>query len=292
MRNIIKRNDSSFSLTSPMPNEWKADPSTVNAIITDTDGAELLASTAATLYAGDTLASAVTDYGFEIVLTTGTAIPTGSPIRITGSGDGYEDHIVEQYDSATKTVTLEERLGREFSAGAAVKGRYMTLSGLDTTAAAWENVEECTIEWIADTDDPNWPDEWTVLDRLRQSGDLANRFKRLYHRYWELIETDAFPEYREIALDELKLSLDVQGQNISKVISAGKLDPLIMVTIAAQIALGMSDRFEGELDNLKDKQNDLLAKYMQTRTWTDDNQDKVLDEGEDEQGQSFFGRQF
>jgi hypothetical protein len=289
---IIKQGASAYTIKAAMPASWLGQPTSVNITVTRDNGTELLASTAATIYAGDTTAAAITKGTKTCTLTTGTALTDGELIAVGSDAYGWQTRIVDSYASGTKTVTVKERFDESLPSGVTVAGRTMSYE-LDTSTTAWDFLGDVTVEWapVGISNEP-FTQNWTVLKRASGQAGLESRFAAEFKDFYTHCEQN-FDTFRKSAVMLVDQHLRAQNRNLKKMIDSSEYDYIIMTRIALNIALAHGPQFDTRVEKLQTSYDDQIAILISIYQWEDTNQDLVKDEDEVSKGSTIgYARNF
>ncbi len=248
--------------------------------ITDTAGNALLASTGATVYAGDTLASAMTRGAKTATVTTGTALVKGDHVRI--SGDGFtQDFETESYVTATKVVTFKERSLYAFPASSPVAGRYATYDLDASTTTTFTHLLKFTVRWTWNATDPELIDYGQIVKTEWHARDLEETFSKEYQRFYDMIGQDRFESFAESSRASLDLLFRGWGKDIDTLVDMySGFDTVLCLQIAQQIAGRGDDTWAGEFERITTLLNMELEKVKQLPMWTDSDEDGIKEDDE------------
>jgi len=279
MRHIITYGADAVPLRTEAPESSGAADSPAITIAT-TGGTELLAATAATVYAGDTLASEAEQGRAAITLTTGTALAEGDVIRLTG--DAFTQDIeVQAYDTATKTATLRGRLDHSFPASSTVTGRWLSYSLDASDTDVFTHLAKVVVTWLWNSDDPPHREYGDINKFDWDTGALLSRFRATFGRYEELLHDGQWADEVYAAYSRLRMMFLARSRDIDHLVDKlGVMDELLMLRIAVNIARGGGDDWEVEYLRLSADFKELFEDVCNSDLWTDDDEDGVEDDSE------------
>lgn len=278
MPNLIKYGDSSFVIKSIMPSKW-SQPTGVTITITRDTGIELVAATAATLYAGDTTATAISKLSKTATITTGTAVIDGQILAVGSDAYGWKEMVVESYDSSTKLITFKERFQEALPAGVYIKGRELSYT-LDASGDDWDFTGDVSVVWTpAGISELPFTQLFTVLKRESASGGLESKFAVQFEDYYKHC-IGSFDQFEKTARLMVTQKLKNMNRDLPKIIDSDEYDFLIMQRIAINIAAAHGGDFETRYAVLSAEYNDYMSVILSNQQWDDTNQDLIKDEDE------------
>ena len=291
----LKYNTADNDIRIDFPEEWNiADLTGLTATIKDTDGVELLAVTAVTIYPSTTLDGATDRYSETLVLDSGATAPDkGDLLTLVGSG-GTEVVKVKGYDPALFTVTLEEITENQYDDGDAVYGGFGNITVDTTDTDVFVLGKNVQILWT-----PAGTGTVTkeLFDIARFSMDLVSlraRFQNLYPRAYKAftVPTDRFSDMVVEAESEVK---EQMASDLMVYDGLCGQEP-VLITIMAQMAYMWTwngdDEIEDEREFLKERYNTKYAVLKALPIWTDINQDDKKDENEISSHEHVFDRRW
>jgi len=269
----ILLDDASFVIASVMPTEI-GNATSCKVSIYDTAGTAIVSSASATMRAADTTAQACTAGATSVVLTTGPAV-VGDVFRLGNAASGYQTLTVRHYVTATDTITTDEFIDFSYPAGVDVLWRDVSYAA-DTTAAAWDDLEEVTVIWEPQgVDAIPWTETWTVVKRSSAIGALEQEFQIAFPRYAENIRIGQFGYYQSRAWQRIKNYFESRGRNADLLIDSEMIKDPMLTQIALMIALASSDAYTNEIAALQKDLDDALATIDKLPMWIDKNQDLI-----------------
>ncbi len=237
----------------------------------------------ATLMTATTLSAAATAGESTITMTAVTSVVEGVTLRIAASADGpHEDVVVQNVNTSTKVVELEEYLNFDHTTAAAVSGRFITYDLDASDTDTFKSGLDMLIVWdLFDTDDPAWREDAEILKREVGFGGLEKKFNTLYPHYHTQIPAGEFDTYQTAAYDELRMLFEWKAQrDIDKLVNPDNLEPVLLRQIAYDIAYAGDDAWEQERLAMKMERDDWLTRMSQALIWIDSDQDDIEDDSE------------
>jgi len=279
----ILLDDASFTISTVLPSEV-GNATSCKVSIYNTSGTAIVTSATATMATADTTAAECTAGGTSIVLTTGPAV-VGQVFKIGSAGTGYQTLTVRHYVTATKTITTEEFIDYSYPSGVSILWRGVSYAA-DTTATAWDDLDEVTVIWEPQgVDAIPWTETWTVVKRSSNVGALEVEFQNRFPRYAENIRIGQFEYFRSAAWQISKNYFGTRIGDIDKLIDSELLKEQTLLQIAVLIALASSDAYTNEYPNLK-AALDEERKNIE-RPWIDSDQDLTKEDEETQTAVSF-----
>jgi len=297
MRQLEYDNDE-FTIRLEFPHGWNVDViDSVEIKITDLSGSELLADTAADLIDDTTLGAAASERADTVVLNTDTSPESGDRLYIAASAAGpAEEIVVENYDSATKTITLKYELLYAHSSGAGVYGLYGTYDADLSDTDVFLLGKQVVLTWTPlDSGDasaglPLKERAEVALFQLGIQG-LQERFRSLYPREYEAISEpySRFDSFVDEARKQLQIDLNLEGLNIDRVPNSELLIPCYMAKMRWLVLLSGDDRYETERKVAMNEYNTQIERLKLQPIWQDDNQDEAKSDDEFEDHSQYVG---
>lgn len=286
---VIKHGDSSFVVRTQMPTTWEGNPTGVTISLYDTAGTTLVDAEDVTLYEGD-VSSAIAQGGTDsiaLTISSGYTPKQGDAVRIGSAAVGYINCTVLSYAVATTTITIDQFLKWDMPAGIEINWRDMSYT-IDASVDAWDNVSRVEIVWAPDTDDSDYPELWDVLKRQSAGAALEQSFSTFFTRYYENIEQSTFIEYEKRARDRLHNLFESRQRDMNKIVDSSLLDDLVMTEIAILVCLAGGNDYDDELKKLQMDKSEQLAVIDGLRVWVDEDEDTIIDPGEEEPAVNTF----
>ena len=275
----IKSGDTSFIVKSVMPNGW-THGNTITVDLIALDGTVLESDNAVTVYAGGLLDSGAVAGEYEIVLAVDNAVIAGSQIAIGSTASGFQNLIVDSYDSSTKTIELVECLDEDVTTSDSVYGLDLSTT-VDFSQSQYDGLKEITVKWKSDGDELPMAELWRILSKENQPAGLENSFKVAYPSIYDTIIDESFTNladraeqwltnYCGVKNRDYKL---VQDNEITKELMLNKM--ALMQGTAANISVDYYDRIKLQFD-------DNMTMFDELPIWVDQDEDDTQDEGETE----------
>jgi hypothetical protein len=281
----ILLDDASFTIETVMPSEV-GNATSCKVSIYDTAGTALVSSASATMATADTTAQACTAGDTSVVLTTGPAV-VGDVFRIGNAASGWQTLTVRHYATASDTITTEEFIDYSYPAGVDILWRNVSYAA-NTTAAAWDDLEEVTVIWEPQGIDAiPWTETWTVVKRSSALPALEQEFQIAFPRYAENIRIGQFEYFRSRAWQRIKNYFESRGRNVDLLIDSEMIKEPTLIQIALMIAMASSDAFTNEIPILQKDLDDMLSAIDKLPMWIDDNQDMIKTDEETQTAVSF-----
>lgn len=291
----ILRDSATFTIQTVAPDTANISAG-VDVTITDTAGTVLVNAAAATVATSATTSTAATAGRRTIALTDAVGLhapAAGEHFRLGSSSQGWQYLTVVSYASSTRTITTDDFIERAFASGSAVQWRDVSYE-LDTTAAAWDDLDEVTIEFIPqiavvdgesttyepDPDQIPWTELWNVVKRASAVGALEAEFRAAYPAYHEAVPSGSFNALATRAQHRLRNYFQARGRDFARIIDSEALKEPWLTQMAVLIAMSGSERFADELKILQTDLNAQLAQLDSLSIWTDFDQDKIKDDDE------------
>lgn len=293
----VPYNNSAATLRLEYPPNWDAQTITgINIQITDREGTDLLAATAATLWTATTTAAAAAVGDQTITLTSATLVP-GDVLEIAASADGPQERVtVYNYNSSTKVATLARSLTKAHTSGTAVKGAFATYDLDTSTTATWTKAKQLLIKWIpAGSDDFEVHELGEVSTSRLLIPDFEQRFRALYAREARTVsqrKSEApFADLHSEAIEYLSVSLLSRGLLVERIQDVALAAPTVLTYARYLVNLDGGDRYAAEITTSLSEHNRQFELLCNLPIWTDDDQDEIRDEAEidDHSGRQLLG---
>ena len=274
----IKRGKSGFTLETERPDSWALDSTVTVDVIDKASGTAIVEDVSASVYAGDTLASAVEISSYELPLTTGNAIAAGETFRVGDENTEYQLHVVESYDPDTDTITTKKATTEALNAGANVVGQKMT-AVIDASLDAYDNLDEVLVKWKSDGDGRDMPETWRVLSKENEPSGIAASFRLAYPSVFDYVDEDSIDELKERAEQALIKHFEMGQRDYDKIQDPELVKEALMAKMALFAGVGgeMGDQQYLRIAKLYGDELDVLDSLP---IWTDDDEDDTEDEGE------------
>jgi hypothetical protein len=289
----LKYNASDNEMRVDFPEEWNAQDLTgLDIEMKDTTGEVVLASTAATIPTSTTLEESVDRYTDVITLAAGAQEPDkGDSLLIVGAG-GQRVVRAKGYDPTTRIVTLEEIVEIEFDAGDSVHYLWATYD-LDTTDTdAFAVGLHIQAIWTPSGAGQATKELYEVSKYVMDLVNLRARFQRLYPRAYRAYTepTDRFADMRLEAEEEVIVEMAGARMDYNKIVGQSIAVQVVMAKMAYMWTFNGDDEIEDEREFLKERYNTKFAEIKNLPIWQDTDQDDVKDDGEVQDHQPFFER--
>jgi hypothetical protein len=275
--------NSTNTLRIDYPVEWKTvDLTGVNVSVKNTDGVELLASSAVTLYTTTSLDGEVSRYSDFIILDAGAGdLEPGDSILISGLACS-EVATVKGYDTTTKKATLTKILDNEYEDGASVYGQFGTYDLDMSDTDSFKLGLTLQIIWEPVGTSQKTKELYEVSIAKMDLVNLRSRFENRYPRAYRAFTTpnDIFADIANEAEEEVKFELLSEGLVYDRIVGQGLTILVIMAKMACMWTDNGDDEIEDEREHLKDKYAGLFARMLKLPIWQDTDQDDVKDEHE------------
>ena len=282
IRREIPYNDAAFTLRMNFPEHW-ALPTKVTLNVRDLDGNLLVTAVSSTLAAANTTSAATVKGERTIALVGATAYEAGDLIRIGSDAEGWQQAVVESYNSGSQTITTTDRWNYVFSSGAALEARFATY---ELDASGWaDSVREVTAEWIPTGDAATIVDTWRVLKRVADVGGLEETFKVSYPSEYNELSANDFNIFQDRAHRIISTEWQGRSLDLDKLVdSDNEYRELLLRQIAYLI---------NPSDIRSQQYTDYFARVSTLEKWIDSNQDLIQDDNELRTGTAFnFMRKF
>jgi hypothetical protein len=265
----IPYQDDSFTLSMRMPEQWDT-PTTVNVTVTDTSGNALVTAQAATVLTANTISAALIKGTNTATLTTDMGLESDDLIRIGSDEQGYQQFVIDTYNSTTKVATFKERVHTAYPSGSAVQARFATYT-LD--ASGWaDTVDDVSVEWSPDTDDLATVQLWRVLKRRKDWGGLEETFATTYPTEYKQVDPDGFSVYQDRAHRIISTHWESKGLDLDKLVDSDyEYRELLLLQIAYLI---------DPTEINQTRYSDYLQFVYNIEKWIDKDQDLIEDESE------------
>lgn len=274
----IRQGDSAFMVKSTMPSKW-LQPTGVTITITRDNGTELVAATAASLYAGDTTSAAIAVFSRTCVLTTGNALEGDSIVSVGSDAYGYREMVVDSYNASTQTVTFKGRFTEALPSGVSIIGREMSYT-LDASGSDFDFIGDVSVVWTpTGISELPFTELFTVLKLESASGGLATKFEAQFEDYWHHCENN-FGFFEKTARRQIAQHLKNMNRNFAKIVDSDEYDYAVMLKIAINIAATHGDGYEVRYNMLKEQYETELSILIDNEQWDDTDQDLVAEDGE------------
>ena len=292
MRQIEFAN-SSFGLRLEWPSSWFVmDITGVTIRVTDLNGAELLAETAATLWTSDTirLNGGVSAFGKSLTLeeSQGGSVPaltTGDRLRIGTSADGpYEEVEVIAWDSTTDTAILDRDLRFDHADETTVVALWCTYDLDVSDEDIFPLNKQVVLHWSPDTDDLELTERGEIARAAFSFPGFEESFKTLYpYEYEGTTQPEhRLPSFLAEAFRQVSMDLRMRSMDINRLVDQELLLPTITSKVRWLILMSGDDRYDSS-----DQRDTALQEWQrQFETlaalpiWTDDNQDEIEQDSE------------
>lgn len=266
------------------PRGW--DPSTLTKVeltIADKDANVLQVATAAALYTATSLDGDADQFASSFVLDSAAGdLYPGDVIRISGV-NGYEDHIVKGYDSATYTVLIELVLQRDFEDGADVY-RLSSISTVDfSDTDDYPPGTQLVFTWTPTGTGAPYTEEAEIDDRVQlDAAEFTADFRALYPRAWKALSEpqDRFDRILRMAQDELRLVLMSRGLDVTRLVDQRLLSPPLMSMVARFWLVNGDEQMEDERKVIESKYSAQIEQLCRLPVWVDSDIDGIEDTDE------------
>jgi hypothetical protein len=281
----IPYNNSAATLRFEYPPNWVAQTITgINIQITDLDGTDLLAATAATLWTATTLSAAASVGDSTITLTAATLSP-GDRLEIAASASGPKEQIeVRSYNSSTKVVTLARDLRFAHANTTAVKGLFATYDLDTSTVATWPKSKQVVLIWIpAGSDDLPHHERGEVANFDFGVPDFEERFRALYPTEAMVLAHrghDGFGKHYQETLRHLRVHLWSRGLHLERVKNTEIVAPSMFALARLLVVRGGGDKLAHEQDAAEKEFRAQFEVLTSEPIWVDQDQDDARDDAE------------
>ena len=283
----IKKDDSSFVMTTNKPTAWGYDGTITIDIFDSATGTQLVDGGLVTSYAGDTLAADAAAGTFNCTLTTGNTINSGQLVAIGSDVDGWQIKEVDGYSSSTKILSFKTGLQEAVISGSSVKGLELSYT-LDASGAEFSGVDECAVWWISSTDDITHIETWPVMGIRSDVAGLENEFRIAFQNLHTKIPIGDFEHYEARARSYFREQFESKQKDFDRIVDSESLRELMLIEIA--LMLGITSMEQDIYDRLVIKRNDLFTTMMDNGPWSDDDEDGQKGEEETQVGAIPFRR--
>jgi hypothetical protein len=264
---------------SPYPVNWDTQSITgVTVGIKDTSANELLAATAATLYAGTTLGYSA-EYGDSTISLAGGAanVSPGDDLQIASSADGPLENVrVKSYNSSTRVVTLDRDLLYAHASGAAVKGLFCTYALDTSTVATWTKGLQLVITWAPDTDDFALVERGEVALYSADYPHIKGVFQSRFHNEYDLIELD-FDTFCEQGIKMVRRDMRKFNLEIDRLLDTENFEELYILAVRVLALQGQGDSTLYEYEVATTAYKAEIDRVTTEVNWQDTDQDGVQD---------------
>jgi len=278
---VIKRGKVDFVLESERPVKWTHD-STVTVDVIDLQGSVIVDGGTVDVYTGDTLAVAAVAGDFEVVLSAGNAINAGERIALGSDLKGYQIRTVESYDTATKTITLENCLDENLDVGNTVSGEQLSYT-LDASDSAFDSIKEVSVRWISDGDGLTMTEMWDVSSVENQPAGLVADFTLAYPAC--NVPSDQVERLADRAEQWMISYFEVRLRDYKRIVDNEVAKETLMAKMAMMVAVG-GDLQEEQYVRIVKTFDDGMSLLDGLPIWIDDNENAIEDEGETEKAVS------
>lgn len=262
----------------------------VNIEVRDTNGTILLAATAATLVAKNSLASDASSGDVSVMLNAigGEFLPVDR-IRIGSTEEMREDRTVMGFNDDTNTLILDTVLDWDHASGVDVYPFFATYALDTTTVATFPKNKQLVISWEP-VDVGIAP--YTERAEIAEAGafaasDFDAEFKELYPREYEDFRA-RLDTVREISERKLTYRLQSRGLNMNRVVDQQVLMDTLLSLTRYNMIKGNGDDWEFEIGSAKIDYNNDFEDLVSLPIWADDNQDDTKDDDEVKSFQPVF----
>ena len=284
---IIKSGDSSFILSSLMPDAWSKTASVVVSVI-DTGGNIIVDEAAAVRLANDTLSAAADGGDDTIVLTTGMALSAGDVLAVGSDAQGWQPCVVDTYTSATKTIILTELLEEDLAAGSVVACQNLTYD-LDATVDGFDSISEVSVIWEPDGDGLAMTELWQVLTRQTQVAGFESEFQTAFPDLYSEIENDDFQRWHKRARSRLVQYFRSRQRDYNLIVDSELVKELELLQVAVLIGRGVSIS-DTAYERITKDFEEQLAMINNLDIWIDENEDSIKTDDETQKASAGFSR--
>jgi hypothetical protein len=291
-KNILL-DDASFTIKSVMPSEvGNATGCKIDVI--NTSGTYIVTAADATIGRYDVTTADCEAGGTSVVIDQAVIslvdphTPVVGEVFLLGNDSlGYQSLTVRHYLYSSNTITTEEFIDYTYPVGSLVLFRGVSYA-LDTTAAAWDDLDEVTVVWSpVGVDAVPWSEKYGVVKRASAIGGLEQEFRNAFPRYYENIITGGFAACAARARQRLKIYFESRGRNFDTIIDSEILKEPTLIQIAIIVALASSTTYESERLALQKDLDDLLGAIDKLSLWDDKDQDLTETDEETQTSYSF-----
>lgn len=280
----IPYNNSAATTRFEYPPNWDAQTITgINIQITNLEGSDLLAATAATLWTATTLASAAAVGDSTITLTAATLSP-GDRLEIAASASGPKEQIeVQSYNSSTKVVTLARDLRYAHANSTAVKGLFATYDLDTSTVATWPKSEQVLLIWIpAGSDDLPHHERGEIASFDFAIPDFEQRFRVLYPTEAMVLarRDDGFRKHCLETMKQLRIHLWSRGLHLERVQNTEVVAPCALSLARLLVVNGGGDKLAHEQDAALNEFTRNFEILCSNPIWVDSDQDNAREDDE------------
>jgi len=273
----IKSGDTSFVLKSVKPFGWNHG-ATITVDLIALDGTVLESNNAVTVYSGGVLGSGADAGEYDVILAVDNAITAGSRVAIGSSASGYQDLVVDNYDSSTKTITFTQCLDEPVSTSDSVYGLDLS-STVDFSDSKYDGLKKITVKWKSDSDDLPMSEEWRILTKSNQPSGLVIDFQRAYPSIASTVPDEAINTLIDRAEQWLINYCNTKNRDY-KLVQDNEITKELMLNKMALMQGTTADISEQYYERIQKQFDDNMIMFDSLPIWIDTNEDDIKTEDE------------